>query len=113
MGVEAAELVAGPAHQRVVHRGIDPQQDLSAGSHVYSEPALTTADGGCSPHSTTIRLLAMLAVRYSSSETTPSSLSRLSASSTMPTAPSTIRERAATTALACWRRSIAWAISWA
>ena len=31
--------------------------------------------------------------------------------STIPTAPSTIRERAATTALACWRRSIAWAIS--
>ena len=35
------------------------------------------------------------------------SLSRSSAISTMPTAPSTIRERAATTALACWRRNIA------
>ncbi len=29
----------------------------------------------------------------------------------MPTAPSTICCRAATTAPACWRRSIAWAIS--
>ena len=29
----------------------------------------------------------------------------------MPTAPWTIRDRAATTALAAWRRSMAWAIS--
>jgi hypothetical protein len=70
--VEAAQLVVGPADQRVVNRRVDPEQDLSALPHEYSDPALTTGDGGCSPHSTTIRLLTMLAVRSSSSATTPS-----------------------------------------
>jgi hypothetical protein len=42
LGVEAAELLVGPAHQRIVHRGIDAQQDLPTVAHVYSEPALTT-----------------------------------------------------------------------
>src|SRR5665647_2514689 len=51
----------------------------------------------------------MAAFRSSSRVTTPFSVSQLSAISTIPTAPSTIRERAATTALACWRRSIAYA----
>ena len=46
VGVEAAEFVAGPAHQRVVDGWVDPEQDLSAVSHVYSEPVLTTGDGG-------------------------------------------------------------------
>jgi hypothetical protein len=34
VGVEAAELVAGPAHQRVMDRGIDTEQYLAAISHV-------------------------------------------------------------------------------
>lgn len=40
-------------------------------------------------------------------------LSSSRAISTMLTAPSTILKRAATMAAACWRFSIAWAISWA
>src|SRR5450631_2007764 len=111
LGVDAAKLVVGPADERVVDGRIEAKQDLPALAHVYSEPAFTTGDGGWSPHSTTIRLLTMAAFRSSSRVTTPFSVSRLSAISTIPTAPSTIRERAATTALACWRRSIAWAIS--
>src|SRR5215469_2469049 len=110
--VEAAELIRRPPTQRVVHGRIEAEQDrLAFFVHEYRVPALTTGEGGWSPQSTTIRLLTMLAVRSSSSSTTPFSLSWLRAIWTMPTAPSTIRERAATTALACWRRSIAWAIS--
>lgn len=46
LGVDAAELVVGPAHERIVDRRVDPQQDLSALAHVYSEPVLTTGEGG-------------------------------------------------------------------
>src|ERR1035441_9507067 len=65
----------------------------------------------CSLYRTTSRLETMVALRSSSSSTTPSSCSRSRASWTMPTAPSTIRCRAPTTALACCWRSMAWAIS--
>jgi hypothetical protein len=51
--VEAAELIAGPAHQRVVYRRVHAEQDLPAFAHEYREPAFTTGDGGCSPQSTT------------------------------------------------------------
>src|ERR1035437_8554542 len=111
LGVDAAELVVGPTDERVMDGRIEAKQDLPALVHVYSEPVFTTGDGGWSPHNTTIRLLTMAAFRSSSRVTTPFSVSRLSAISTIPTAPSTIRERAATTALACWRRRIAWAVS--
>ena len=64
-----------------------------------------------SPQSTTSRLLTIAALRSSSSSTMSRSDSRDSAMSTMPTAPSTIRSLAATTAPACWRCSMAPAIS--
>ena len=72
---------------------------------------LTTGCVSRSPHSTTIRFDTIAARRSSSSSTTFFSLSMASAISTMPTAPSTRVLRAATTACACWRRSIAPAIS--
>ncbi|KAG1389110.1 hypothetical protein G6F59_015679 [Rhizopus arrhizus] len=53
----------------------------------------------------------MCALRASSSCTTPFFCSAARAISTMPTAPATMRVRAAITALACCRCSIAWAIS--
>ena len=34
MGVDTAKFVVGPADQCVVHRRIDPQQDLPALAHV-------------------------------------------------------------------------------
>jgi hypothetical protein len=34
VGVEAAELVAGPAHQGVMDRGVHTEQDLAALAHV-------------------------------------------------------------------------------
>ena len=80
-------------------------------AHEYSVPVLTTGEAGWSLQSTTRRLLTIAAFRSSSRLTMSRSSSRSSASSTIPTAPSTMRERAATTALACCRRSIAWAIS--
>src|SRR5690242_11986653 len=78
---------------------------------LYSVPVLTTAWVPRSPHSTTSRLLTIAALRSSSSSTTPRRLSWSSAISTMLTAPSTIFVRAAMIAPACWRCSIAWAIS--
>ncbi|MDR2895832.1 MAG: hypothetical protein LBV30_04180 [Propionibacteriaceae bacterium] len=53
----------------------------------------------------------MAALRSSLSLTTSSRSRRSSADSTMVTAPSTIFARAANTAWACWRCSIAEAIS--
>ena len=53
----------------------------------------------------------MAALRSSSKSTTFFAESSESAISTIPTAPCTIFSRAAMTASACWRRSIAWAIS--
>ena len=53
----------------------------------------------------------MVARRSSSSVTTPSASRRCRALSTMDTAPSTMRDRAAMIAPACWRCSMAWAIS--
>ncbi len=73
-----------------------------------------TEASGCvprSPQSTTRRLETIAALRSSSSSTMSCSASRASAIWTIPTAPSTIRDRAATTALACWRCSMTWAIS--
>ncbi len=78
---------------------------------MYSVPVLTTGVTWLSPQSTTMRLLTMAALRSSSNSTTCFSLSSSSAISTMLTAPVTILRRAAMTASACWRRSIAWAIS--
>jgi hypothetical protein len=46
LGVEAAELVVGPADQRVLHGWVDAEQDLSAFAHVYGEPVLTNGEGG-------------------------------------------------------------------
>ena len=46
VGVDAAELVVGPADQGVVDGWIDAKQDLAALAHVYSEPTFTTGDGG-------------------------------------------------------------------
>ena len=60
---------------------------------------------------TTSRLETIAALRSSSSSTTLRSESLSSAISTMPTAPSTIFWRAAMIAVACWRWSIALAIS--
>jgi len=34
VGVETAELVVSPADQRVVDRGVHPEQDLAAFAHV-------------------------------------------------------------------------------
>jgi hypothetical protein len=34
LGVEAPEFVVGPAGERVVDGGVDPEQDLSAAAHV-------------------------------------------------------------------------------
>src|SRR5439155_7590276 len=114
--VQAPQIVPRPALQRVEDRGIDPQQEglaLGHGSlhHWYSVPAFTMGCVSCSLHSTTSRLLTMAALRSSSRTTTERFASSASAISTMLTAPSTIIERAAMTALACWRRSIAFAIS--
>ena len=66
---------------------------------VYSVPALTIGWAPSSPHSTTSRLLTICALRSSSSSTTPFFCSSASAISTMPTAPATIRVRAAMIAL--------------
>lgn len=46
LGIDAAELVVGPAHERIVDRRIDPQQDLPALAHVYREPVFTTGEAG-------------------------------------------------------------------
>jgi hypothetical protein len=46
LGVDASELVVGPTDERVVDGGIEAKQDLPAPTHVYSEPAFTTGDGG-------------------------------------------------------------------
>src|SRR6185503_1413503 len=107
--VHAAQLVRGPALHRLVRLRVDPQQDglLLGHDYVYSVPVFTTGCVFCSLHRTTRRLLTIAALRSSSSSTTLRFDSSSSAISTMPTAPSTIRDRAATTALACWRRSIA------
>src|SRR5690606_30749999 len=92
--------------------GGDDQRNQQTVLHSqYSDPVLSTGCAARSPHSTTSRLLTMVALRSSSSSTTPLFCSSSSAISTMPQAPATIRARAATTALACWRCSIAWAIS--
>src|SRR5690606_40260977 len=63
----------------------------------YREPALTTGWVLRSPHSTTSRLLTIAARRSSSRRTVPFFSSSASAISTMPTAPATIRVRAAIT----------------
>jgi hypothetical protein len=68
--VQTAELVVCPARQRIMDRGVDPEEYLTTVGHVYKDPVLTTADGGWSPQSTTSRLLTMLALRSSSSSTT-------------------------------------------
>lgn len=34
LGVEAAEVVTRPAHQRIVHSRVEPQEDLATGGHV-------------------------------------------------------------------------------
>src|SRR5258706_329284 len=114
--VQAPQIVRRPALQGVEDRGIDPQQEgLALGHrslhHWYSVPAFTIGCVSCSLHSTTSRLLTMAALRSSSRITTERLASSASAISTMLTAPSTIIERAAITALACWRPSIALAIS--
>src|SRR5690606_14407145 len=168
--VDAAQVVAGPAGEGVVHRGVEAQEHRLAlrslraarargrllarrrplarrgrlaagrvpsgghatarrrllavagcvtlvgrrgpgGGHWYRDPVLTTGVTRLSPHSTTRRFDTIVARRSSSSVTTSSASSRASASSTMDTAPSTMRERAAMIAPACWRWSIAWAIS--
>src|SRR5262249_54792236 len=110
--VAAPELLGGPPGQRVVDGGVQPQQDaLALGGHGYSVPTLTTGCIDWSLHRATSRFATIAARRSSSSTTTSCSSSRASACSTMPTAPSTIRWRAATMASACCRRSSAWATS--
>jgi len=69
----------------------------------YSDPVLTIGCVPRSPHSTTRRFETIAAFRSSSSSTMPSSARRASAIWTIPTAPSTMRVRAAMTAPACWR----------
>src|SRR5919199_1072792 len=56
VGVDAAKLVIGPTHQRLVHCRVKPEEHLATRAHVYNDPVLTTGDGGWSPHSTTMRL---------------------------------------------------------
>jgi hypothetical protein len=46
LGVDASQLVIGPAGQRVMDCRVEPEQHLSALAHVYSEPAFTIGDGG-------------------------------------------------------------------
>ena len=74
-------------------------------------PVLRTGVTSDSPHSTTSRLLTMVARRSSSSWTTSCSASWSRAISTMLDGTVTILRLAAITASACWRRSIACAIS--
>jgi len=74
-------------------------------------PALMTGWVLRSPHSTTSRLLTICAFRSSSSSTILFFDRCSRAICTMPTAPSTISDRAAMMAPACCRCSIAWAIS--
>src|SRR5260221_162917 len=78
---------------------------------VYSVPVLTIGCVSRSEHSTTMRVDTIAARRSSSSSTTFFSERLFSAISTIDTAPITIVERAEITASACWRRSIAPAIS--
>src|SRR5450756_1831663 len=115
--VDAAQLVRGPLLDIGPHFGVDAQQELLASGHgsaplcrrphVYSVPVLTTGVTWLSPHSTTMRLLTMAALRSSSNSTILFLLKSSRAISTMLTAPVTILRRAAMTASACCRRSIA------
>src|SRR5690242_1186306 len=109
--VEAAQVIVGPPLRRRQDVGADAQRIGFLLAHQYSEPVLTTGWVPRSEHNTVSRLPTICALRSSSSTTTPLFCSSDNAISTMPTAPATIRVRAAITALACWRCSIAWAIS--
>jgi len=77
----------------------------------FIDPVFSTGVGARSPVRTTMRLETMAALRSSSSSTMPPSAICRRAMSTSPTAPATMVCRAATIAEACWRRSIASAIS--
>src|SRR5215469_793915 len=113
--VHAAQLVGRPLLDRLVELRADPQQEALALGHGtgywYSVPALTTGCARCSPQSTTSRLETIAALRSSSRSTICCSESWFRASCTMPTAPATMRVRAATTASACCLRSMSAAIS--
>src|SRR5271154_3394768 len=47
LGVGAAQLVGGPAGQRVVHGGVQPQQDALALAHRVTVPAVTGTGCRC------------------------------------------------------------------
>src|SRR3954464_9622107 len=111
--VHAPELIGSPFLDRLHCVGIDAQGEWLFYRHRYwfKVPVLITGFVSLSPHSTTIKLLTMVALRSSSNSMIFLSASICSALSTMPTAPSTILWRAATTAEACCLRSIECAIS--
>ena len=68
-------------------------------TQLYSVPVFTIGEAGSMSLQHHHELLAMAALRSSSSSTMPRSAKRTNASSTIPTAPSTMSDRAATTAL--------------
>src|SRR5262249_28659312 len=97
--VHAPQLVRGPLLEARVELGADPQQEALAAcqrTYWYRLPVLTTGCARCSPQRTTSRLDTIAAFRSSSSSTMRCSESWVSASSTMLTAPATMRVRAAT-----------------
>ena len=123
LSVQAAQVVVRPALQRLMDRGIQAKEERFPLSHDFGvqgpgAPALVQRSR---VHD---RLAAPLAAehheqvahhgesrRSGSSCTMFRVESMSSAFSTMPTAPSTILKRAAMIALACWRCSMAEAIS--
>src|SRR5437870_11734279 len=118
LGVERAELRPGPALQQIVQRRIEAEENRFPRGHrrvapaqVYRVPVLSTGWVPRSPQSTTSRLETIAAFRSSSRWRVFFCASISSAFSTIPPAPSTNLYPAAMMALACWRCSIAWAIS--